>query len=225
MSDERSSINFDDMIEEISDEVFPIHLFHELFHMATTVRKGDILYCGLSQQKEKYGFGLGLNEGVTQMLTEEYFKDFKRYSPYESYPYEKLVARSVCKLIGRDFLEDKYFKNDLGSVVNELAKYSSYEKAKQFVVDMDFLLIYGYNFDKTLINRKAKIREKLDAINEFLINCYKTKLEMENNEDARWELNSFIGEFEDNVMYPHFDYVFTNPLRRNADNIYTARAA
>lgn len=193
----------------IYDEVYPIHFFHELLHMATTVKKEDIIYSGLAQKSNRIVFGHGINEGVTQMLTEKYFADYS--NPFKNrvpYPYETMIAKSLSKIIGEDFLEDKYFKNDLDSVINELAKYSSYERAKQFIIDMDFLEIFAYKNDKTLIGRKEKVRQRIDSINEFLIKCYKTKLEMENTENIDSELDKFIWKFEDNVMYPYFDYEF-----------------
>ena len=54
----------------IYDGTYLISLFHELMHMASSVKKDNFIYSGLVQRYEDgVCIGTGLNEGVTQMLT------------------------------------------------------------------------------------------------------------------------------------------------------------
>ena len=54
-------------------------LFHELFHMSSTVvdKERNLIFTGFSQfsKKKNYFIGKGITEGYTQLLTERCFGD------------------------------------------------------------------------------------------------------------------------------------------------------
>ena len=61
---------------EIEDNNYLCSIYHELFHMASSIFINNIYYSGFRQTSFKIGnqnLGSGLNEGYTQLLTERYF--------------------------------------------------------------------------------------------------------------------------------------------------------
>ena len=99
---------------------------HELLHMATTKRTEKVIFSGFYQfYKDKAtGIGYALNEGYTEYLNKKYFnKDEEE----DSYHNEQLIAQGIERIVGSKLMEELYFKADLKSLVDELAKSTSIE--------------------------------------------------------------------------------------------------
>ena len=117
----------------IKDSVLP----HELFHMASTIRKDNDLsiYSGFSQSTNLGDYeliGTGLNEGYTQLLTERYFDVEKK-----SYPLEKLAALKLEEIIGKENMQIMYFDADLKGLIIKLSNYKDERQIIRFIYAMD----------------------------------------------------------------------------------------
>lgn len=206
----------------IYDDSFKIVIFHELMHMASSVNKNGITYSGLMQSRPNSVYiGSGINEGVTEVLTEKYFGDYMQEDG-NAYPYETMITRNLGQIIGSDFIENSYFKNDLSSVINEISKYSSIEQAKKFIIDLDFLISYSYSYFpySIVFDKKEKLKETINRANLFLINCYKKKLDMLNLDNKEELLNNFINTFKYNPAYDYTGYDFNDSLSMLEDKTY-----
>ena len=111
---------------------------HELLHMVTTKKTEKVIFCGFYQfYKDKAtGIGYALNEGYTEYLNKKYFnKDEEE----DSYHNEQLIAQGIERIVGSKLMEELYFKADLKSLVDELAKYTSIENVMNLLKQFDSL--------------------------------------------------------------------------------------
>ena len=90
--------------------------YHELLHVASTKVDEDNIYSGISLND----YNVGLNEGFTQLLTEEYFSINKEDTL--TYPYETLVAKIIYLIMGKDML-NSYLQADINGFLNNLSNY------------------------------------------------------------------------------------------------------
>lgn len=153
---------------------FKFILPHELTHMASTIVKDKrIILGGFHQIKNRRSWGHGINEGYTQYFAEKYFKDD---FPDMSSVYEiemEIVKKLIC-VIGEKEMENLYFHANLGGLIMQIAKYSSLEEAKEFIVAVDFVRRFIYSFPKSKeIKRMLEI--KLKQINFILLKCFLNK--------------------------------------------------
>ena len=148
-------------------------IFHELFHMASSAVKGDMRYIGFRQYNVKTGvtFGVGLNEGYTQLLAERYF-DLENDA--RSYIFQSDYAKMIEDIVGKDKMEGLYLNANLSGLIKELKKYISEEEIMRFIADLDFLT-------KNLSARKPSRRQRalaqkcFNRLNRFIIICYARK--------------------------------------------------
>ena len=111
---------------------------HELLHMATTKKTEKVIFCGFYQfyKDKSTGIGYALNEGYTEYLNKKYFnKDEEE----DSYHNEQLIAQGIERIVGSKLMEELYFKADLKSLVDELAKYTSIENVMNLLKQFDSL--------------------------------------------------------------------------------------
>ncbi|MBQ3020620.1 MAG: hypothetical protein IJD92_00160 [Bacilli bacterium] len=140
------------------------YIFHELLHMATTVKnKDNIIHIGFAcvDLNRKIKIGARINEGYTMLLTNRYFNNFLK--SYKYYQIETHFMYMLEIILERNTLEKLYFEADFDRLIDLLLKYNSYENIKSFVFDMD--KIYKKENDGVIKN-----------INNFLIETYISKL-------------------------------------------------
>ena len=138
---------------EISDES---SIYHELFHMASTISKSNVIYTGFNQEifkPKRISLGNGINEGYTQLLTKRYFENvaFK-----DSYSYLVLVASTLERVVGQEKTEKLYLNADLFGLINELKSYASEEEIMNFIAATDFF--------RNHFNNKKKLNDAKDMI-------------------------------------------------------------
>lgn len=184
-------------------------LYHELFHMASSSREGNINFDGLSQYYfirtgaktiSVSDIGDGINEGYTQLLTNRYFGNGRK-----SYIYDKEVtyASRVEKIVGTDKMTEYYFNNNLYGLINALAQYSNEERAQKFITDLDY--VHKADMKLFSIDRK-KMKESINSIKEFLADCYMNKL-IGQYERREYNINDVAR------MYAEFLSAFTTSIR------------
>ena len=147
-------------------------IYHELFHMASTVLKNNNCYTGFYQilKDKKIYIGKGLNEGYTELLACRYFMQ----KEIVAYQYEVNIAEQLEKIIGIDKMQSLYLNANLYGLIQELKKYNTEEEIMKFLSDTDFLQTYASR--KMTMSGKYLTIKSLRNINKFLIKTYIKKL-------------------------------------------------
>ncbi len=150
-------------------------LYHELFHMASSVNINGIMYSGFSQSSFKPNvlmLGRGLNEGYTDLLAVRYFG---HKGITLSYKFEADIAEKLELIVGQQKMESLYLNSNLHGLIDELKEYSSEEEIMNFICGVDFLSEYLNNNSFKLL-KKGMLTRRLKEINEFLLKAYIIKL-------------------------------------------------
>lgn len=118
-------------------------LIHELYHAISSYydKNAEIMYCGFHQlnSDNNIDIGVGLNEGYTEYLTEQYCQKHNLPNMKKIYLNEKKYAAKIESIIGSKKMLGLYLTSDLRGLINELSKYESKENAIAFLLDLDTL--------------------------------------------------------------------------------------
>lgn len=170
-------------------------IFHELFHMASTVSLDNDIYSGFRQHKtynSKDDIGVGINEGYTQALTERYFGHIEGIK--YSYPFETFIACLIEEIIGEDKMAKYYFNANLYGLIDELSQYNLPNNVMKFIYNLDFL-----NKIPTLPNmgvlEQDYIIKSIKQIIDFLFYTYERKIKKQFNKGLISE-NEYIRNLE-----------------------------
>ena len=170
-------------------------IYHELLHAASTRKDDDLIYSGLSQEviETKLLLGIGLTEGITEFLREQYF------GKTNSYFLEKFYVEKLLEIVSEKSIKSCYFKADNEGLINELTQYATFNEIKLFLYNLDTYTISMQNPEN------ANIEEIQDAITEctdFLINVYYNKLSILNIENIENMMKDYINEFNMYIIEP-----------------------
>ncbi len=117
----RTSGNYD--VEKnavsVSENVADIGIYHELFHMSSSVVKEKKKYSGFHQTDFKTNLGREINEGYTELLTNRYFPSLNLSSI--AYQYEAFVAERLEQIVGREKMQSLYLNANLKGLIDELS--------------------------------------------------------------------------------------------------------
>lgn len=173
-------------------------IYHELFHMASSIDKevitkdgSKIRFCGFRQYDDKFkiDIGIGLNEGYTELLTHRYFG--KKHKLPKSHKHTVNIVEKLEKIIEKDKMESLYFNADLRGLINELKKYTSEEEIAKFITGVDLISRHSYD-----TFRSKKLEESIINVYEFLFKTYMMKLKLQ-LENGKINTNEFIKQFTD----------------------------
>ena len=108
---------------------------HELLHLATTRKKGNIRMCGfkLYDNETLLEIGRGLNEGYTEWINCRYVSLYNSGSYY----YLQSIAGEVEKLVGQKKMQQFYFSNDLDGLIKSLEQYTTREEVINLIQKLD----------------------------------------------------------------------------------------
>jgi len=128
---------------------------HELMHLAT-IKKDVYNYSGFN----------AYIEGYTELLTNRYFNNEK---PEKSYLFESIFAKNVETILGKDYMEKKFFEGNLLETMKKLYKYSSEQKIKNMFYNLSCI-------SNEFLNNNFRFNEKYvqkcwDEIYEVLLEC------------------------------------------------------
>ncbi len=137
-------------------------IYHELWHLSSSVMQNNIKFSGFSQN----AFGRAINEGYTTLLTERYFPDPNRED--SSYPIQRRVMQIIEMIVGQDKMEQLYLRANLKGLIENMTEYASEKEIMSFISDMDFVLDYLEN-TKFLPFKKGLLHKAFNNISEFLI--------------------------------------------------------
>ena len=153
-------------------------IFHELFHASSTIvdNESNTIFCGFEQIKNNYEIiAVGINEGYTQYLTEEYFKDV-----IQAYSYEKIIASVVETIVGKQKMQSLYFTANLKGLIEYLSQYETYDEIFKFLHTLDCVSMdLGKNKSRKLY--QSNIIKSMRYINSFLIECSTKKYILSTN--------------------------------------------
>ena len=165
-------------------------LFHELLHQVTSIEEkkgaGRKIFIGLETQDIPFGalepvrVGVALNEGLTELLVDNYFKTFHK----ESYAYEENICKILELILGENFLSQCYFGNDMQTLQSRclsLLKSEDPYMFMNFVRSLDFINFnmkvdtnkYG---EKIIKNKKFVLEETSKEIGIFLSRMFISSL-------------------------------------------------
>lgn len=211
---------------KLDEDYVSVIIFHELFHMASSVYLNGNYYSGFRQySSDDYtSIGKGLNEGYTQLLTERYFghnDDFGKV-----YEYETFIAGKLEEIVGKFKMQELYLSANLYGLIKELNKYVSYEEIINFIRCLDFLN-NNLNNKTMLIFRMDTIVKRIKIINSFLVKAYLIKLKKEeacgilSNDNVVIKFDRYIDSLLNDYYNENFDYykISRDGIIRDLDNI------
>lgn len=211
---------------KLDEDYVSVIIFHELFHMASSVYLNGNYYSGFRQySSDDYtSIGKGLNEGYTQLLTERYFghnDDFGKV-----YEYETFIAGKLEEIVGKFKMQELYLSANLYGLIKELNRYVSYEEIINFIRCLDFLN-NNLNNKTMLIFRMDTIVKKIKIINSFLVKAYLIKLKKEeaynilSNDNVVIKFDRYIDSLLNDYYNENFDYykISRDGIIRDLDNI------
>ena len=178
-------------------------IYHELFHLASSVNKNGIFYSGFSQKKFKFGklliYGVGVNEGYTELLAERFAEKNGINKITKTYKLEVNIAMLLEKIVGEEKMSSLYLNANLHGLIQELAQYANEQDIINFISEVDFL----HNS-----NDNNKKRERyLKSVYNFLFNAYTKKLEIQKQNGI---ITDEEYESRRKFYYDSFDYTYDN---------------
>lgn len=169
-------------------------LYHELFHMASTVIEGNTIFNGYLEETvedlEHFNTiserGRGLNEGYTELLSERYFNSATQYD------LERLFVKQLEKIVGAEFLKEYYFKpHGIDALIEKLSEYINKEQALHLIELLD---IYNKLSGK---KDEKELQNIWDEIVDIFVCIYLVKIKKESStqEEAANNFCFFINCF------------------------------
>lgn len=182
-------------------------LYHELFHVATTYYNDNktLLFSGLSFDNGLTGgirFGMGINEGYTDKIENEFFSNNGHYS------YGQCIVEKLEKIVGKKELKRLYFDCNLFGLINLLEKYAQKPIILEFIKNVDYIYNCKIDYNDDL---KNIIETKLVDINQFLADCFTKKY----TDDSRcfyknkFELLKSLFDLPNSFHHGFYDMTFT----------------
>lgn len=191
-------------------------IYHELFHMASSITQNGKFYAGFSQGLDKNDIGYGLNEGYTELLYRRYFRDVSNF--VDAYIEEFKIASYIEKIVGRRKMESLYLRADLMGLLKEMRKYLKGEELFDIISKIE---IVSY-LSRALNNSDAKNFSPelyLDYLRDIYILLFKAfvrKLKKEykqnwmSNEVLGIRIDEFLEEDQIEVYLGEHYYPFVN---------------
>ena len=164
--------------EGLDEDVLNTTIFHEFLHFLS--KSG---FVSTSFNKNGY-IGDALNEGMTQLLVNEHFKN-----QLFVYSNEVSITKALVEMVGSDFMRECYFSHDLDSLIDELSKYVSHEDVISLLKNMDNAKI-AYN-DEDRNNYASFNRKCWDIIGNIYMNKFGKDIEKDRLMMAYKEGTSF----------------------------------
>ena len=170
----------------ISKKMPPFGIFHELFHMASRVKKGDEIYSGLEYITLEYvgRMAQSISEGYTDKMTKKYIPNHE-----PEYCYEMLICNVLDTLIGEKNMEKMYLTANTDKFYNILFHYLGKEDFSKFMfysdsISTQLMVNSLINNDREKVEVIKKVMSKIyDLLLKLFVNMNKTR----DNFDKRYE--------------------------------------
>lgn len=142
----------------LHDSDYKDYIWHELLHMSSTVRRGEVIYSGVSAvDLSGYRIGSGFNEGLTVFIDLMFFKGITKEHDVKSdtYKIEKQLCDMLYDILGVHLL-DFYFSADFYGLYNLLVSFNGTRKTNKFYNAFDTICYESYyseNFDEVRVKK------------------------------------------------------------------------
>lgn len=94
-------------------------------------------------------------------------------------------------ILDKNYMEKKYFKDNLKDTIKELTKYTSVENVDLLLKNMDYL--FKITFSSSYFFDFDSMQNSINNIFNIMFECLKNKLDIiENQEDKEKLINSFL---------------------------------
>ncbi len=133
----------------LHDNDYKDYIWHELLHMSSTVRCGEVIYSGVSAiDMSGYRIGSGFNEGLTVFIDLMFFKNITKEHDIKSdtYKIEKNLCGMLYDILGVHLL-DFYFSADFYGLYNLLVSFNGERKTNKFYNAFDTICYECYHSD------------------------------------------------------------------------------
>ena len=188
----------------LKEKNYPSTLYHELFHMASTKKRGSKFVCGFHCFTLGISMGTSLNEGYTEIMANRYFNTNIYNSSYSN---EIKYFDIIEEVIGREKLEKLYINANLAGLIKELEKYKDEKEIISFIINADDVLKHVKRNNDKEVNTYDKIRKedmtnKIIDINIFLSSLYFKKnnlkdltqsIDTNNHYNEMYMINDYMG--------------------------------
>lgn len=188
-----------DSYTEVNDR-----LFHELLHVAS---RKTLAFTGLEyNQLRSYGvfvLGKGLNEGYTELLNQRYFS---KNLEEECYSDLKVLAAGIEKIVGKEVMEEIYFKGTVFDLINHMSLYTDdKEEALNLIFEIDN---YKKEYNpKERRNQFRQLKEKIALINNNKLNIKFVNDEISYNEYEKSKYTDLYLYIKNNYIYNDMAYI------------------
>lgn len=157
-------------------------LIHELFHVASL--KSGNPDSGIVVVEDDFRSNYGLNEGIT-----DYFTELAKHDAPCCYPFEKLVAESLCFLFNKDIFKS-YFNNSYDEFINSfpeeiridiidlISNLDEYNDLTQSIYSNDFFpddLMFLQEITESILKGLCNISEYSDKNKDDLITLFEER--------------------------------------------------
>ena len=178
--------------EGIDEDLVYATIFHEMLHFFSNSG-----FAFITDDNNGY-IGDALNEGMTQELVNEYFKN-----QVFVYSNEVSTTKALIEIFGSDFMRKCYFSHDLDSFIDEVSKYSSYEDAISLLKNMDNAKVAYNDDDKDnydIFNKRCWDIIGTIYSNKYGINMETDKIMMSYKEGSLYDMVVSVSKkyFKDN---------------------------
>lgn len=190
----RHNTNNDSLFSE--DELIESFL-HELIHALTSSIDSDFILEGLNLRDLKTNANsifVGLNEGITQYITNEVLG-----TKSDAYPVETKIAGQIATIIGEERLIKYYSENNIEDFIKDLKTIDSSFDEERFLNNI-FILHYflrGILSDEELSELNINVHQLLTDIQNELIILYKKVKRNDHSEFFEALINEQENEYFD----------------------------
>ena len=183
-----NAVSFDNKVLKLIKS----QLGHELLHMFSREIKGNVVYSGINtydlMKKNYVNNYTGLNEGITQMFTEDIFGYV--VSPFtDGYKDYKKIAKIMRLCLGNEpFINSYFYHNDLlRKECNKLSGNNFFEKINKTLTDLYYLRKQATDKSESYRQNAFKIYNKRikACFANVIVNLVLPKLESMKTEEEK----------------------------------------
>lgn len=160
--------------------------YHEFLHMASTSfdEKTETIYSGFGivGNQNRLNYGEGITDGYIELLVGRELNNDKEITKYDddgnsylvpTYFYSKTLARQLEIIVGKELLEDMFFKNGFNRLETFLMQYKNQKEVTQFFKNCDAATLASET-NNIILNRMAL--QAQDFLFDICKNNYPDKL-------------------------------------------------
>ena len=164
-----------------------------------------------------------MQEGVTQLLVDEYFSAVPSYEE-STYPYEVTIIKLLCEMTDSDTVLKAYTTGDMTSIINKIGITMGISRTNEFIKNLDKIFVAHQNGNPINLKELAAVikfadeyyLEKNSNVEELeAYSYYRGILQYMNSSETQADLNIYFAE-KGIYVKPYF----SSKLKENFDKPY-----